>query len=126
MGADAEKGQAIRRQVLGADHVARAGAATTEFDAPFQRLIAEAAWGGVWAREGLSLRDRSLLTLVLLAALGHWEEFEMHIRATAKTGARPEEVREALLHVAIYAGVPAANQAYRRAKAAFAAIGVAV
>lgn len=124
MSSRAEKGMAVRRKVLGDAHVDRAEAAKTAFDAPFQEMIAEGAWGSVWARDGLSLRERSLLTVSLLAALGHWEEFEMHIRATARTGASPEDVREALLHVAVYAGVPAANHALKRAKSVYAEMGV--
>jgi 4-carboxymuconolactone decarboxylase len=108
-----ETGMKVRRAVLGDAHVDRAEAAKTAFDAPFQEMITEGAWGSVWAREGLSRRDRSLITLALLAALGHWDEVRMHVRATANTGATPEEVREAMLHVAIYAGVPAANHALK-------------
>ncbi|MEO0620677.1 MAG: 4-carboxymuconolactone decarboxylase [Pseudomonadota bacterium] len=118
-----EAGLATRRRVLGEAHVARAEAATGPFDAPFQQLITEGAWGSVWSREGLEPRDRSLLTLVLLAALGHWEEFAMHIRATANTGATPEEVSEALLHVAIYAGVPAGNRAFAVARETYREMG---
>ena len=109
-------GLRTRRQVLGDSHVDRAITATNEFDAAFQNLITEAAWGRVWSRPGLSLRDRSLITIALLAALGHDEEVEMHLRATPRTGASKEEIVEALLHVAIYAGVPAANRAFRIAK----------
>lgn len=115
-----DAGMAVRRAVLGEAHVDRAEAAKTAFDAPFQDFITEGAWGSVWAREELTRRDRSLITLALLAALGHWDEFTMHVRATARTGATPEEVREALLHVAVYAGVPAANHAIRIAKSVFA------
>ena len=110
------QGEATRRRVLGDGHVSRTGAATTEFDAPFQSLITEAAWGHVWSRDDLSKRERSIVTIALLAALGHHEEMAMHIRATARTGASPDDIREALLHVAIYAGVPAANSAFRIAK----------
>jgi 4-carboxymuconolactone decarboxylase len=109
----------VRRRVLGDAHVDRAEAAKTAFDADFQRLITEAAWGSVWARPGLDPRTRSLLTIVLLAGLGHREELAMHVRATARTGATEAEVAEALLHVAIYAGVPAANAAIKVAKATF-------
>jgi 4-carboxymuconolactone decarboxylase len=107
---------ATRRRVLGEDHVARAEAAKSAFDAPFQALITDAAWGHVWSRPNWTLRERSIVTLALLAALGHDEEFAMHVRATVRTGATPEDIREALLHVAIYAGVPAANRAFRVAK----------
>lgn len=118
-----DKGMRTRRAVLGDEHVNRAESAKTAFDAPFQRLITEGAWGSVWSRGTLSRRDRSLITIALLAALGHDEELAMHCRATANTGATPEEVAEALLHVAIYAGVPAANSALKTAKAVFAAAG---
>jgi 4-carboxymuconolactone decarboxylase len=109
-----------RRRVLGADHVDRAEAATTAFDAPFQDLITEAAWGTVWASDGISPRERSMLTLALLAATGNFEEIPMHVRATARTGATPRDVAEAFQHVAIYAGVPRANHALKLAKATFA------
>jgi 4-carboxymuconolactone decarboxylase len=111
-----EKGMATRRAVLGAAHVDRATAAMTEFDAPFQAFITEGAWGSVWSRPELTRRERSLITIALLAALGHDEEVAMHARATANTGATPEDVREALLHVAVYAGVPAANRAFKIVK----------
>lgn len=106
-------GMAVRRSVLGDAHVDRAEAAKTDFDADFQRYITEAAWGAVWSRPGLDRRERSLLTLTLLAALGHEEELAMHTRATANTGATPQDLKEAMLHVAVYAGVPAANTAMR-------------
>jgi 4-carboxymuconolactone decarboxylase len=109
-------GESTRRAVLGDDHVERSKAATTEFDAPFQALITEAAWGSVWSREDWSKRDRSIVTIALLAALGHQEELEMHIKATARTGATEADIRETLLHVAVYAGVPAANTAFKIAK----------
>ena len=114
------QGEETRRAVLGEDHVTRAGAATTDFDAPFQALITEAAWGHVWSRPELDKRERSIVTIALLAALGHTDELAMHIRATARTGATEADVREALLHVAIYAGVPTANTAFRVAKQVFA------
>lgn len=115
-----DDGMAVRRRVLGDAHVDRAQARTDPFDAPFQKMITEGAWGSVWSRPELTLRERSLLTVALLAALGHWEELAMHLRATRRTGASPEDVREALLHVAIYAGVPAANRAIAIAKDVFA------
>lgn len=119
-------GIATRRNILGDTHVDRASANTSPFDQPFQELITECAWGRVWSRPGLRQRERSLLTLVLLAGLGHWEEFDMHVHATRNTGASPEDVREALLHVAVYAGVPAANQAIKVAKEAYAEMGIEV
>lgn len=115
-----ERGMRTRRAVLGDPHVDRAKAATTPFDDPFQTLITEAAWGTVWASEGISLRERSMLTLALLAALGNFEEIPMHIRATANTGASKQDVLEAFQHVAIYAGVPRANQAVKLAKQTYA------
>jgi 4-carboxymuconolactone decarboxylase len=119
-----DEGMATRRRVLGDAHVDRAEARTTAFDAPFQEMITEAAWGHVWSRAGLSLRDRSLITLALLAAQGSDEEVAMHVRATANTGATPEEVMEAMLHVAIYAGVPRANHAIAVVRRTYAEMGV--
>jgi 4-carboxymuconolactone decarboxylase len=115
-----ETGMATRRSVLGDAHVDRASAATTPFDEPFQTFITEGAWGSVWSRPHLSKRERSIVTLALLAALGHDEEVAMHTRATINTGATPEDVREALLHVAVYAGAPAANQAFKIVKRTYA------
>jgi 4-carboxymuconolactone decarboxylase len=115
-------GMATRRVVLGGAHVDRATAAMTEFDEPFQTFITEGAWGSVWSRPQLTHRERSLVTIALLAALGHDEEVALHTRATANTGATPEDVREALLHVAVYAGVPAANHAFKIVKKAYAEI----
>ncbi len=110
-------GMRVRRAVLGDGHVDRAEARKTAFDADFQRFITEGAWGSVWARPGLDRRTRSLLVIALLAALGHEEELALHLRATGNTGATAEDVKEALLMVAAYAGVPAANAAFRVAKA---------
>ncbi len=115
-----QAGQKTRREVLGDAHVDRATRAMTEFDRPFQEFITESAWGSVWNRPGLSRRERSLITIALLAAAGHDEEVAMHVRATANTGASPEDIREALLHVAVYAGVPAANSAFKIVKEALA------
>ena len=115
-----EKGMEVRRRVLGDAHVDCAEAAKSDFDAPFQDLITESAWGTVWASDGISLRERSMLTLALLAATGNFEEIPMHIRATARTGATKNDVAEAFQHVAIYAGVPKANHALKLAKQTFA------
>jgi 4-carboxymuconolactone decarboxylase len=112
-------GMATRRAVLGDAHVDRAEAAKTEFDQPFQELITEAAWGHVWSRPNWTQRERSMVTIALLAALGHYDEVAMHVHATANTGASREDICEAMLHVAIYAGVPAANQAIKIAKQVF-------
>ena len=115
-----ETGMRTRREVLGDAHVDRAEAAKTEFDAEFQELITESAWGRVWASDAISRRERSMLTLALLAATGNFDEIPMHIRATAHTGASKEDVIEAFQHVAIYAGVPRANRAIKLAKATYA------
>lgn len=119
-----DTGMKTRRSVLGDAHVDRAEAMKTAFDEPFQTLITETAWGSVWSRPDISKRDRSLITLALLAALGQWDEVAMHVRATANTGATPAEVREAMLHVAIYAGVPAANHALKLIKETYREMGV--
>ena len=113
------KGMAARRAVLGDAHVDRAEQAKTDFDLPFQELITEAAWGHVWSRPGWTRRERSIVTIALLAALGHWDEVAMHARATQNTGASRDDIREALLHVAIYAGVPAANHAIKVVRQVF-------
>jgi 4-carboxymuconolactone decarboxylase len=117
-------GMAVRRQVLGDAHVDRALAAKTAFDEPFQRLITEGAWGTVWASDRISRRERSMLTLALLAATGNFEEIPMHVRATANTGATPDDVMQAFLHVAIYAGVPRANHAIKLAKQVYQEMGI--
>ena len=105
-------GMKVRRAVLGDAHVDRAEARKTALDADFQQFITEGAWGSVWTRPGLDLPTRSILTLAILASLGHWEEFQMHVRAARNTGATPDTIKEALFHVAVYAGVPAANRAF--------------
>ena len=115
-----ETGMKVRRSVLGDEHVDRAEAAKTPLDEPFQTLITEGAWGTVWASDGISPRERSMLTLALLAALGNFEEIAMHIRATARTGASKQDVLEAFQHVAVYAGGPRANQALKIAKETYA------
>lgn len=115
-----DRGIQVRRQVLGDAHVDRAEAEMSDFDQPFQDLITQAAWGTVWASDGISLRERSMLTLALLAATGNFDEIPMHIRATARTGASRRDVLEAFQHVAIYAGVPRANHALKLAKQTFA------
>src|SRR2546430_16833195 len=109
-------GMKVRKEVLGSEHVERTLARTTELDADFQRFITETAWGSLWARPDLDRRTRSLVTIAILAALGR-EELALHLRASRNTGTTPEEVAEVLLHVAVYAGVPAANAAFAVAKA---------
>lgn len=113
-------GLRTRRQVLGDAHVDRATAGITELDRDFQHFITKSAWGGVWTRPHFDRRTRSIVTLALLAGLGHEEEFKLHLRATRNTGATAEDITELLMHVAVYAGVPAANSAMRLAKQVFA------
>ena len=108
-------GMKVRKEVLGSEHVERVQARTTEFDADFQHFITETAWGSVWARPDLDRRTRSLVTIAILAALGR-EELALHLRASRNTGVDPHEIAEVLLHVAVYAGVPAANHAFAVAK----------
>lgn len=117
-----EKGRATRRRVLGDAHVARSEGDASPFDAPFVALITDAAWGHVWSRGTLPLRERSMLTIALLAGLGNHEELALHIRGSANTGTSEEDVMEVLLHVAVYAGVPRANSAMRVARDTFAAM----
>ena len=114
------RGMETRRAVLGDAHVDGAEAGQTDFDAPFQALITEGAWGSVWSRPHWSKRERSMVTIALLAALGHDEELAMHVRATRNTGASAADLREAVMHVAIYAGIPAANQAIKIIKQTYA------
>lgn len=114
------RGMETRRAVLGDAHVDGAEASQTEFDAPFQALITEGVWGSVWSRPHWSKRERSMVTIALLAALGYDEELAMHVRATRNTGASKEDLREAMMHVAIYAGVPAANHAIKIVKQTYA------
>jgi 4-carboxymuconolactone decarboxylase len=111
-----DEGMRVRREVLGDAHVDRAQARQTSFDAPFQQFITEMAWGTLWARPEFDRRTRSIVTIALLAALGRSEELALHIRATKNTGVAPYEIAEALLHVAVYAGVPAANAAFAIAR----------
>ncbi|MEV4708390.1 4-carboxymuconolactone decarboxylase [Actinoplanes sp. NPDC049316] len=111
-----DDGMAVRREVLGDAHVDRAVAATTEFTEPFQEFITRYAWGGVWTRDGLDRRTRSCVTLAVLTALRCHDELPMHVRAARRNGLSPQEIAEVLLHTAVYAGVPAANTAFRLAQ----------
>ena len=106
-----DAGMEVRRAVLGDAHVDRAIATTTDFTAPFQEFITEMAWGSVWTRDGLERRERSMITLAVLTALRAEDELALHVRAALRNGVTPEEIREALIHAAVYAGVPAANTA---------------
>ncbi len=108
----AGRGMTVRREVLGDEHVDRAVAATTPFTAPFQDFITRYAWGDIWSRPGLSRAERSLVTLAVLAAMQHEGELAMHVRAALRNGVTPEQIREVLLHVTVYAGVPVANRAF--------------
>ncbi|MFZ0679768.1 4-carboxymuconolactone decarboxylase [Candidatus Binatus sp.] len=114
-----EAGLAVRRRVLGEAHVKRSLENTTAFDEDFQDLITRHAWGDIWTRPGLDYRTRSLITIALLAASGRNDELNLHLRATRNTGATADDVKEVLLQVAVYVGVPAANSAFRIAKSAF-------
>jgi 4-carboxymuconolactone decarboxylase len=118
-----ERGMAVRREVLGESHVDRAVAGSTEFSAPFQELIVGVAWADVWGRPGLDRRTRSCLTLALLTALRCEDELAMHVRAAVRNGLTAAEIAEVLLHTAIYAGVPAANAAFRIAQRTLAELG---
>jgi 4-carboxymuconolactone decarboxylase len=113
-----DDGMRVRREVLGDDHVDRAVASTTGFNAPFQEFITRYAWGEVWARPGLDRRTRSCITLALLVALRQDHELAMHVRAALRLGVTPDEISEVLLHSAVYAGVPAANAAFSAAQQA--------
>ena len=116
----ARQGMAIRRAVVGDAHVDRATAAATAFTEPFQDFITRYAWGEIWSRPGLSRAERSIVTLAVLAALQHEDELALHVRAALGNGLSPEQIREVLLQVAVYAGVPAANHAFRVAAQALA------
>jgi 4-carboxymuconolactone decarboxylase len=107
-----DDGMEVRRAVLGDAHVDQAIERTTEFTAPFQEFITRYAWGGVWTREGLDRRTRSVITLSILTALGRENEIGMHVRAALRNGLTAEEIGEIFIHTAIYAGVPAANSAF--------------
>ena len=120
-----ETGLRVRRSVLGDAHVDRAEAAKTDFDADFQDLITRDAWGEIWARPGLPRHTRSLLTIALMVALNRGEELRLHLRAAANNGVTVDEIREVLLHCAIYCGVPAANAAFHAAKEIFSESGEA-
>ncbi|MCX7558940.1 4-carboxymuconolactone decarboxylase [Sulfitobacter sp. F26204] len=110
------RGMEVRREVLGNQHVNRAEKNKTQEDMPFQDLITEGAWGTVWASDAITRRERSMLTLALLAATGNFEEIAMHVRAAQRTGTSKSDIIEAFQHVAIYAGVPKANHAIKIAK----------
>ena len=114
-----QQGMAIRRAVLGDEHVEHSLAATTDFNRDFQEFITRNAWGEIWARPGLSRHTRSLLTLAMMVALNRSEEFRLHLKAAFNNGVTREQIKEVLLHSAIYCGVPAANSAFRMAAEVF-------
>ncbi len=111
-----ERGLEIRKEVLGEEYVDRAMANVDDFNRDFQTLLNEYCWGGVWAREGLSRRQRSLNNLCMLAALGRSEEFALHFRGALRNGCTLEELRETLLQIAVYCGMPAAVESFRIAR----------
>ena len=117
-----DKGMAVRREVLGAEHVDRAVAAADSFNAPMQDLVTEYCWGAVWGREELPRKTRSMLNLAMLTALNREHEFKLHVRGALRNGVSRDEIREVLLQAAIYCGVPAAISAFRQAREVFDAI----
>ncbi len=119
-----DNGMVTRRRVLGDDYVDQSLANVDDFTRDLQRMITEFAWGGVWSRDGLSLKQRSLLNLAMLSALNRPHELEIHLRGALNNGCTPNEIRETLLQVAIYAGFPAAVDAFRVAKRVLTDAGV--
>lgn len=111
-----ETGLGIRKSVVGAEYVDRAMAAADSFNQDFQNMVTEYCWGGAWGREGLSHRDRSLLNLAMLSALNRPQEFKLHFKGALKNGATLVEIREVLLQVAVYCGIPAGVEAFRLAR----------
>ena len=112
-------GLQVRKEVLGAAYVDNTLNQSSDFDREFQRWITSTAWGAIWGRTELSLRDRSLITITQLASLGNLEELALHLRATKNTGLSKNDVKEALMQVGVYSGIPAANAAFRIAKKVF-------
>ena len=115
-----ERGMEVRRAVLGDDHVDRANAAMTDFTREFQDLITRYAWGEIWARPALERRTRSMLALTALMALGHWDEFRLHVRGAFNNGLTESDIKEVILQAAIYCGLPAANHSFKEAAAMIA------
>ena len=114
-----EKGLAVRKAVLGADHVERAMKSADDFSMPFQELITEYCWGAIWTREGLPRKTRSLINLGMLSALNRPAELKLHVRGAFNNGVTREEIREVFMQVAIYCGVPAAMESFRLAREVF-------
>jgi 4-carboxymuconolactone decarboxylase len=117
-----EKGLAIRREVLGAEYVDAALARADDFSREFQELVTEYCWGAGWGGEALSRRDRSLLNLVMIGALNRNAEFKLHLRGAINNGCTKAEIKEALIQLAVYAGIPAGVEAFRNAREVFAAL----
>jgi 4-carboxymuconolactone decarboxylase len=119
----AEDGERVRREVLGDEHVDRALGGASEYGAPFQEYLTRVAWGEVWARPDLDRRTRSCLTLALLTALRAENELPLHVRAAIRNGVTPEEIREVIIHTALYAGIPAGNAAFKLVEATLREMG---
>ena len=114
-----DAGLKVRREILGDAHVDRSMNNATDFNREFQEYITQAAWGLIWTRDGLEKKTRSLIVLAITASLGRWEEFALHLRATKNSGLTKDEVKEVLMQLAVYAGVPAANTAFKEAAAIY-------
>jgi 4-carboxymuconolactone decarboxylase len=115
-----ERGMAIRKSVLGKEFVEKSFAAADEFNRPMQELVTEYCWGAVWGREGLPLKTRSMLNVAMLSALNRPHELKMHVKGALRNGVTRDEIREVLMQVAIYCGVPAGVDSFRLAREAFA------
>jgi 4-carboxymuconolactone decarboxylase len=115
-----ERGLEVRRAVLGSTHVDRSLQKRNDFTGEFQDLITRYAWGEIWTRPGLNRQTRSCMTLCMMLALGHWDEFKLHVRAAFNNGLGRDEIKEVLLQAAIYCGVPAANHGFKVAEEVFA------
>ena len=115
-----DRGMKVRRAVLGDAHVDRATSNTTDFNREFQDLITRYAWGEIWSRPGLDRKTRSCMVLTNMIALGHWDEFRMHVRAAFNNGLTEADIKEVILQAAIYCGVPAANHAFKETAAVIA------
>lgn len=119
-----EAGLKVRRQVLGDTHVDRSLSTRTPFNEEFQELITRYAWGEIWTRPGLPQETRRYLVLGITAGMGRWEEFRLHTRAALQGGVPPEQIKEVLLQIAVYAGVPAANTGFHIARELMAELGM--
>jgi 4-carboxymuconolactone decarboxylase len=120
-----EKGLKLRKQVLGAEYVEKSMASADSFSMPMQELSTEYCWGHVWTRPGLALRDRSLINIAMISALNRPHELKLHVKAALNNGLSREEIREVILQVAVYCGVPAGIDSTRIAREAFAELDAA-